>query len=290
MANPELLAIEKYPRTRHIQGSRLQEGDHDLSQVPMQELMGRHVVVEEKVDGANMGISFAPDGALLLQSRGHYLTGGSAHEDQFGVVKAWAQTMRGVLWELLGTRYVMYGESMVKKHSCFYDHLPHLFLEFDVFDRERRLFLSTELRRVLFGGSPVVSVPVLWEGTLRSGEQLLSLHGRSLYRSPAWREAFEDEVRQQGLDLERAWRLTDDSDLAEGLYVKWEEDGQIVRWTAGTAAKPEVREGRYKWIRASFHQTILQANEDARGHVAFQPLIRNRLAPGVELFAMGGGA
>jgi hypothetical protein len=275
MTIPELLAIEKYPRTRHLQGSRLQEGDHDLTQLPARELVGRHVVVEEKVDGANMGISFTPRGELLLQSRGHYLTGGSAHEDQFDIVKAWAQTMRGTLWELLGGRYVMYGESMVKKHSCFYDHLPHFFMEFDVFDRERRAFLSTELRRILFAGSPVVSVPVLWEGTLRSEGDLLALHGRSLCKSPAWREAFEEEVRGQGLDMARAWRLTDDSDLAEGLYVKCEGD--------------DVEE-RFKWIRASFHQTILRANEDARGHVAFQPTIRNRLAPGVELFAMGGGA
>jgi hypothetical protein len=34
------------------------------------------VTVEEKVDGANAAISFSPDGQMLLQSRGHYLTGG----------------------------------------------------------------------------------------------------------------------------------------------------------------------------------------------------------------------
>ena len=68
--------IIKYPRTPHIEGSRLQPGDEDLSQVPFSAIAGKHLVVEEKIDGANSAISFDPQGNLLLQSRGHYLTGG----------------------------------------------------------------------------------------------------------------------------------------------------------------------------------------------------------------------
>lgn len=61
--------LHKYPRTRHIRGSRLQPGDHDLSAAPFGLLAGRHLVVEEKLDGANAGISFGPGGELRLQSR-----------------------------------------------------------------------------------------------------------------------------------------------------------------------------------------------------------------------------
>ena len=68
--------IKKYPRTPHLQGSRLQPGDEDLSQIPFDCIRGKLIVVEEKVDGANCAISFDDDGQLLLQSRGHYLTGG----------------------------------------------------------------------------------------------------------------------------------------------------------------------------------------------------------------------
>ena len=67
--------IFKYPRTAHIEGSRLQPGDEDLSSVPFEELKGRHLVLAEKMDGANCAISF-DDHDMLLQSRGHYLTGG----------------------------------------------------------------------------------------------------------------------------------------------------------------------------------------------------------------------
>jgi predicted kinase len=53
----------------------VQPGDEDLACVPFSELTGRHVVVEEKVDGANAAISFDARGCLWLQSRGHFLTG-----------------------------------------------------------------------------------------------------------------------------------------------------------------------------------------------------------------------
>ncbi len=82
-------AIRKYPRTQHLVGSRLQPGDEDLDAVPMSALAGKHVVIEEKMDGANCGVSFGPDAELLLQSRGHYLAGGP-REKQFALLKQWA--------------------------------------------------------------------------------------------------------------------------------------------------------------------------------------------------------
>ena len=129
--------LRKYPRTPHLQGSRLQPGDHDLAQVPFAQLAGQVLVVEEKLDGANCAVSFDADGRLLLQSRGHYLTGGP-REKQFGPFKAWAATVRYQLQPVLADRYVMYGEWLYAKHTVFYDALPHHFCEFDVYDRAGR--------------------------------------------------------------------------------------------------------------------------------------------------------
>ena len=81
--------IFKYPRTKHLEGSRLQKGDEDLSQVPFKDIFGKYIVIEEKVDGANAAISFSDSGELLLQSRGHYLTGGY-RERHFNLFKQWA--------------------------------------------------------------------------------------------------------------------------------------------------------------------------------------------------------
>lgn len=74
--------IYKYPRTPHIEGSRFQQGDEDLDSIKFEKIKNRFCVLEEKVDGANCGISFAKQGRMYLQSRGHFLNGGYG-ETQF---------------------------------------------------------------------------------------------------------------------------------------------------------------------------------------------------------------
>ena len=59
------MKILKYPRTRHLEGSRLQAGDTADDQ-PISELADTPLVVEEKVDGANCALSFDQTGTLLL--------------------------------------------------------------------------------------------------------------------------------------------------------------------------------------------------------------------------------
>jgi len=155
-----MFTIRKYPRTDHLEGSRLQPGDDDLDSVPFPAIADRHVVVEEKLDGANSAVSFAPSGELLLQSRGHFLTGGP-RERHFALFKAWATCHQARLQAALGSRYIMYGEWLYAKHTLFYNALPHYFLEFDVLDTADSTFLSTERRRALLGDAPIISVPVL---------------------------------------------------------------------------------------------------------------------------------
>lgn len=261
------LELFRYPRTPHLEGSRLQEGDHGHDHVPYRDLRGLRLVVEEKLDGANTGISFSPAGELLLQSRGHYLVGGG-RERQFNFIKAWAQAHAGWLLQRLEDRYVMYGETMSKKHSVFYDALPHHFFEFDVLDRRTGQFLSTAARRALLAGGPVLSVPVLYDGVAPARlADLKALLRPSLAKTARWRDAFEATVRREGLDLALAWKQCDKSDLSEGLYLKVEADGQTL--------------GRYKWVRADFVQAILASEK----HHSEQPYVPNQLAPGVDLYA-----
>ncbi len=73
----------------------------------------------------------------------------------------------------------------------------------------------------------------------------------------------------RGIDPDEAARETDPSDLAEGLYLKVEEEGRVVE--------------RYKFVRASFVNTIL----DSGTHWLRRPVVPNGLADGVHLF--GGG-
>ena len=257
--------IQKYPRTQHIEGSRLQPGDEDLEAVPFRDIAGRHLVVEEKIDGANCGVSFSPEGELLLQSRGHYLTGG-AREKHFNFLKQWASTHAAALQERLGDRYIMYGEWVFAKHTVFYDALPHYFLEFDVLDCRANAFLSTPRRAELLAGLPIVSVPVLHQGVLKRLKELTALIGPSRYITAQHWERLREQCQRLGLDLERAWRETDRSGLMEGLYVKVEEGGQVV--------------GRYKYVRPDYLTAVFAAE----GHWLNRPIIPNLLRDGVNLF------
>ncbi|MEV6104411.1 RNA ligase family protein [Streptomyces sp. NPDC051940] len=251
--------LRKYPRTPHLQGSRLQPGDEDLAQVPFARIAGRRLVVEEKLDGANAAVSFGPGGELRLQSRGHYLTGGP-REKQFARFKAWAAAVAPQLYERLGERYVLYGEWLYAKHTVFYDALPHYFCEFDVLDREDATFLDTPRRRELLAGTPVCSVPVLHEGPLRTLAELTALVGPSTVRTPRWREALREAAVAQGLDPERTAAETDASDDMEGLYLKVEEGG--------------LTTGRLKWVRSGFLTAVL----DSGSHWQDRPVLPNGLA------------
>lgn len=259
--------IYKYPRTHHIEGSRLQPGDEDLDSVPFSAIASQYVVVEEKVDGANAAISFSSDGQLRLQSRGHYLTGGE-REKHFNLFKQWAFTHAAAFWPILSSRYILYGEWLYAKHTVFYDYLPHYFLEYDVLDLQEGKFLSTQSRNELLSELPLVSVPVLFAGRLQSYKQLTGLLSQSNFITAGHLEKFRLSCQEKGLDVERSLNQTDPSTLMEGLYIKVESEGIVT--------------ARYKYVRASFLTTILQSD----GHWLNRPIVPNLLRPDVDLFAL----
>jgi hypothetical protein len=135
-----MIPILKYPRMPHIAGSRLQPGDEDLGVIAHEVLEACSLVIEEKLDGSNSGISFDCDGSLVLQSRGHVLTGGP-RERQFNLLKRWANHHVAALRDILARRYVMYGEWLYARHTIAYNQLPHYFLEFDMLDKDSGEFL-----------------------------------------------------------------------------------------------------------------------------------------------------
>jgi hypothetical protein len=255
----------KFPRTPHIEGSRLQPGDEDLEYVPFGTLAARQLVVTEKVDGANAGISFDAGGRMRLQSRGHFLTGGP-RERQFDLFKTWAACHQARLFEALGSRHILYGEWLYAKHTVFYDALPHYFLAFDLFDTKTMCFLSTERRHSILDGLPLVTIPTLHTGPVRTLAQLQALIGPSTFKSATWRDHLRELADSSGLDAATVLRDTDPSNLMEGVYLKVEEDGQVV--------------ARAKFVRTSFQTAIDQSG----GHWQDRPIVPNQLADGVDLF------
>ena len=263
--------IRKYPRTQHVRGSRFQNGDHDMEAADWSELAGKHLVIEEKVDGANCGVSFSEKGELLLQSRGHYLRGGP-REKHFDLFKQWSATHQEAFYCVLGSRYVMYGEWLYACHTYFYDALPHYFMEFDVLDTETNEFLSTPERRKLLAQCPVTPVLVLGEGPVASLKDLTKMISRSNFITDKRVQNFLDAALEAGVlpkdstlgnkEIQDVLKTCDQSPDMEGLYIKVEDGHKVV--------------GRYKYVRQSFTNAILDQND----HWLNRPIVPNKLLDG----------
>jgi len=256
----------KYPRTRHIIGSRLQTGDEDLKDIPFEQIKGKYVVLEEKIDGANSGISFSAQGELFLQSRGHFLTDDKS-EQQFQLLKTWANRFKEVLYALLGSRYIMYGEWMYAKHTVYYDRLPHYFMEFDIYDKHEKQFLSTQARRKMLEAYPFIhSVRVLYEGEIEKIETIKNLITPSTFISDKVAQCLKEACEKQKLDFLKIEREADLTGIMEGIYIKVENAYSVSE--------------RYKFVRDSFKTQVA----DSETHWLDHPIIKNQLEDSVNLF------
>ena len=197
----------------------------ELSTQDIHRLWKRHsVVVEEKIDGANVGVWF--DGEeLRLQSRGHVLHGG-AGERQFSAFHGWAGGRYQELLGALGQRYVLYGEWCWAKHRAFYDALPDWFLGFDVQDRYTGIRLATGPRNAILESCRITSVPRIWSGTFGKAPAFSSYLGLSSLKTPRWREGLLREAARSG--VRDPMPETDNSDWMEGIYIRVEDASGLV--------------------------------------------------------------
>ena len=251
-------SVYKYPKTYHLVGSGLPQSKKAKAKVPFEAIASRHLVVEEKMDGANVAISFDSTGKLLLQNRGHFLTGGG-REKHFSLFKQWAYGRSRELYSVLGDRYILYGEWLYAKHTIFYNHLPHYFLEYDVLDLQSEAFLATPVRQQLLQKLAIVSVPILYTGKPTSYPEIISLVGQSNYIKDNHLETLKSWCQLKNLPVTINLETTDNSSLMEGLYIKIEEDGIVKE--------------RYKYVREEFIATILGGQQ----HWLDRPLIPNQL-------------
>ena len=206
------MTMIKYPKTQRV-----------TSDIPL-EWMKYQAIVEEKVDGANSAISFT-DGKLVLQSRGHHLTGGG-RERLFETMWSWAYQRMDALKAVLGERYILFGEWIYAKNRIWYDNLPDHFLAFDMWDKEEEFFLCSPLWKVFMPDS-IHCVKVLWFGRFDKAPAFSSLIGPSSYKTNKWKKKFKKVMRTPtGKHYEES--ETDPSDLMEGVYIKIENDGRVV--------------------------------------------------------------
>jgi ATP-dependent RNA circularization protein (DNA/RNA ligase family) len=166
----------KFPATPHLAqlGDVIVRGDKVMSECERNEFLLHELVVEEKIDGANLGISFDAEGNIRTQNRGAYLHFPS--RGQWKKLSNWLTPRIDTLFEQLTNHYILFGEWCYAQHSVVYDRLPDWFLGFDIYDRSSAGFFSCARRDKMFRAIGISQVPKIGRGhfTLAEITELLS--------------------------------------------------------------------------------------------------------------------
>ena len=116
----------KYDKTYHVFSVT---SKHNLDKTQLKRLLSGSVVIEEKMDGSNVGIIRHAKG-FSLQKR-NSLVGTSVHA-QFDYFHNWANGAARERIMSVPSGTLIYGELLYATHHIYYDRLPEYFLVFDV--------------------------------------------------------------------------------------------------------------------------------------------------------------
>ncbi|MGD9974114.1 MAG: RNA ligase family protein [Desulfatirhabdiaceae bacterium] len=157
--------IFKFPSTPHLAvlGEIDIRQDKVMSELERTEFLHHELVIEEKIDGANLGITSDKSGHMITFNRGSFLH--LPHSGQWKKLPEWLASREEKLFVHLSDQYILFGEWCYARHSVFYDRLPDWFLGFDIYDRENALFLSCSRRDKIFRSLEIFQVPKIACGT-----------------------------------------------------------------------------------------------------------------------------
>lgn len=242
MAAPQVAAYEeitmakffRFPQTPHIAwlGEGAPRDDKVLTPDEVNELLGSEVVVEEKLDGANLGLSLSADGELRAQNRGDYLF--APYSGQFVRLERWLQVHENPLFDAINEHLILFGEWCAARHSLDYACLPDWWLLFDVYDRREQRFWSTQRRNALAQEVGLATVPCLLRKTVTVAQltDFVTAH-RSQYRDGAL----------EGVVVRR-----EDADWLHGR-------GKLVRAGFTQAIETHWRSRAIEWNRVTLTET-----------------------------------
>ena len=180
-----MLSFAKFPSTPHLtvlDGATVRD-DKVLTPMERDRFLSHDVIVEEKIDGANLGISFDNAGAILAQNRGSILQEPMA--GQWKTLPDWLSVHSDRFFDVLTDRYILFGEWCYAKHSIFYDQLPDWFVGFDVFDSQAKRFVCRDVRDRILESLQLHVVPRIASGLLTLREVTASLGQSHFGNAPA---------------------------------------------------------------------------------------------------------
>ena len=138
----------RFPHTPYIKwlGSAPLRDDKVLTQAEVEDLLSKEVIVEEKIDGANIGLSLDENKNIRIQNRGDYLI--EPYIGQFTHLPIWLERNKYQIRQHLAPNMIVFGEWCAARHSLDYTNLPDYYLLFDIFDKETKRFWSSDRRNL----------------------------------------------------------------------------------------------------------------------------------------------
>ncbi len=156
-----MTSFYRFPHIPHLAwlGKDAPREDKVLAPREVAMLLSSEVVVEEKLDGANLGVSLDDTGGLQLQNRGQYI--GRPFGGQFSRAGAWLGHHEATLIHAIGSDLILFGEWCAARHTIAYDTLPDWFIVFDIYQRSIGRFWSVDRRNAWAADVGLPCVPVL---------------------------------------------------------------------------------------------------------------------------------
>lgn len=164
----------RFPHTPHLAwlGADAPREDKVLLRQEAADLLSGEVVLEEKVDGANLGFSLNADGELRVQNRGQYLN--EPHGGQFLRLPEWlafhGSGMGDFLLDHADQGPMLFGEWCAARHSLDYARLPDWFLLFDVLETTTGRFWGSTRRDAMAARLGLATTPRLARGQFKLAE------------------------------------------------------------------------------------------------------------------------
>lgn len=218
----------RFPHTPHVKwlGKGNPRNDKLLSPSEINDLLHTEVIIEEKIDGANLGISLDEQSSLRLQNRGNYLQ--MPFRGQFSRLNGWLEQHCNTISKQLTPGLIVFGEWCAARHSVGYTCLPDFFLLFDIYDLNAEKFWSVKRRNEWAEITGLKTVPCIHHGmaTVKSLENKLA-ESMSCYRDGSMEGIVirkdDDQWNQQRAKLVRA-------DFTQGISEHW--SNKVMEWNS----------------------------------------------------------
>jgi len=165
--------LPEFPRTLHLPHKPNATIDDVVAmETDAKVVFKEEVWVEEKIDGASLGITILND-EPVIRNRDHILNKGflknTPAKKQFVPAWNWFYENKEKLQALLSNgTWSVYGEWMVGRHGMSYNKLPDWFIAYDIYDYHHGWFLGPRTARRLLVEHGFSVPPLLFNGHLET--------------------------------------------------------------------------------------------------------------------------